>query len=417
MIGKTQRWALVLSALAVVVSACAKKPVAAPDFSGQLSLTLPSLSQVGSAVSIIIKAPTASDGLPVTLTAQASYGLQIYFAKFSGGQATVTLPASATQNSGLVTLTALAGSAQSSANLTLLPGPPVEPLTPLVGARSIIADGQHWSMTVVVPFDSFGNPIADGTPLEIQAQHPDGQLETQTIQVAHLLAWARIYSHTQAGPTLITAQANGAHGPESTLLEVPGWPTNLSLSAQPPTLPADGRQLMTLTTGVLRDKFGNILPDGTLVTFIAETAHAEQRIIPTYTLAGVATAPLQAAAEPGVVQVWASVYGVKSDPLQVAFTPGPAVGTFPVKVQVLAADRALQVTAGPVLGPLAQYVPDGTTVLFHITDASAISQWVSTTTSNGFATVEVRLAALTAGQYAIDAMAGSGKGSATFRYP
>ncbi len=410
--------------LGLVLAACGpadlfggtNEPPAA-TITGPLALDAPAQAQVGEPVQVRVGPVSAPDGTTVTFMALGSYGPRIIHAPLAAGFVTFNVESEATRRSGTMTLVATVGNARGTAELTLQPGPPVGPLTPLVGSRSIPVGGEHWSMAVVVPFDRLDNPVADGTPITFRAQHPDGSLEEKVVPTRHLLAWERIYSGTEAGTTRIAVSAAGAHGPEETLLEFATLPVSITLTAEPPTLPANGQDLMMLRTDTLRDQLGNVLPDGTLVTFVVEEPDREPRRIPAYTVAGRAEVPLQAPAQPGAATVRAVIENVTSESLVVTFTPGPAINTFPVTADVDVTTGGLLLTAGPLLGQLEQYVPDGTPVRLSVIPANGERQEYTAITAKGHATLELRLAQLTRGSYTVEATAGAGRGSTEFTIP
>lgn len=388
-----------------------------PIVSGVLPLAAPPEAQVGEAITVTVGPAPVPDGAKAVLTAIGSYGPRMYRAAFTANVARFLIPGEDTRESGAVVLIATVGMARGQAQLMLRPGSSVDPIVPLVGSRTIVADGKHWSMVVAIPFDSFGNPVAEGTPVEARIQHPDGRLEKKTTPVRHLLSWARVTSSVRAGRTPITVTADQAHGPEGLLLEVPGWPITFTLTADPPTLAADGYQLSNLRTSIIYDRFGNPMPDGTLVRFVVDMPDGSPHMIPAYTIDGAAGAPLQAARQPGIATIRATIYGIESAPLQVAFTPGPAIGVFPLAARVDSAGGAVVLEAGPLLGPLDQFIPDGTPVLFRVVDATGRLTWASAQSDGGRAKAELRLALLAPGDYDIEALAGSGRGQARLSIP
>lgn len=413
-------WSYALSMVSLLVAAlagCGQQPAGEPALAGILSISAPQTAPVGQSVAVEVGPLAGADGTAATLVAVGSYGTQAYQASFSSGIARFELSAEQTRRSGLLTLFAQAGAARGTATVTMLPGSAVEPLTPLVGARSIMADGRDTSMLVVVPFDEFGNPVADNTTVTVRVRRPDNRINEQRIRISHLLSWTRIRSGTQAGRTTISVTTQDVYGPEATLLEVAAFPVSSTVEAEPRSVPANGRELITLRTGVLADQYGNVLPDGTLVTFVADAPGGERSVVPAYTINGVAEAPLQAPTEPGILTVRAAVYDVESAPLQVAFTPGPAVGTFPLTARTDATSGAVTLEAGPILGPLQQYIPDGTPVLFTVMDDAGQQQWLQAIAESGRASVELRLVDVQPGSYTVEALAGSGRGSTSFNRP
>jgi hypothetical protein len=395
-------------------------PAAAPApaaISGTLAINAVNSARVGDAVTVTVGPATATNGLPATLTMISSYGPRMYRSTFAGGTARFLIPSADTHESGQATLIALAGAARGEAALTLEPDAPIDPITPLVGSRSITADTKHWSMSVVVPFDRFGNPVADGTPVSMRALHPGDQLELKSTKIQNMIGWERIFSRTLAGRTTVSVSSAGKYGPDATFMEVPGWPAPFALSASPGNVPADGRQFVTLRTDVIRDKYGNPMLDGTLVTFVANPAEGEPRLIPAYTIDGVAKALLQAPSEPGELTVRAEVYDAESRPLQVVFGDGPALDTFPVEARIDAAGQAIDLKAGPMLGALQQFIPDGTVVEFWLTDATGQRMRIEAVSKNGYAEAVTRLATLPLGTYTAEANVGSGHGRVKFQVP
>ena len=253
--------------------------------------------------------------------------------------------------------------------------------------------------------------------MNVRALHPGDQLEQQQIEIHNMVGWARIFSGTRAGRTTVSVTSAGKYGPDATFTEVPGWPAPFALSASPTNVPADGRQLVTLRTDVIRDQYGNAMLDGTLVTFVVDMGPGEPRLIPANTIDGVAKAQLQAPSEPGQITVRAEVDAAESHPLQVTFGDGPAINSFPVEARIDAAGQAIDLQAGPMLGALQQFIPDGTMVEFWLTDATGQRMRIEAASKSGYAQAVVRLAALPLGTYTAEASAGSGHGKVTFQVP
>lgn len=385
--------------------------------SGELPIASVKSARVGDSLTVTVGPAPATDGQLATLTMINSYGPRVYRSSFAAGTARFLIPGTDTHQSGTASLIATAGGAQGQSSLTLQPDAPIDPIVPLVGPRSITSDAGHWTMAVSVPFDRFGNPVADGTAVNMRALHPGDQLELQGTQTRNQVAWTRIYSRTRAGRTTVSMTAAGKHGPDANFMEVPGWPVPFSLSASPANLPADGRQLVTIRSDVIRDQYGNPMLDGTLVTFVVDTPQGQPRFIPAYTIDGVAKAQLQAPSEPGTLNVRAEIYDAESQPLKVSFADGPAINTFPVVAKVDSTGRAIELTAGPLLGALRQFIPDGSAVEFLLIDASGQHTRVEAISEGGYAHAVVRMAELPLGSYTAEASAGSGHGQLMFHLP
>lgn len=407
---KTIKFLTILTLLILTGCGRSEEPAPLPILDGPLTINAPDTATVGQTLELTVGPADAPNGTLVHLTLLGSYGPQILRAEFQNGQAWFQIPSTMTTRSGTVDLIARSGNAYGEHTLELLPDEPVEPLTPLVGSRSIIADGNHWAMTVVIPFDQYGNPVAEGTPVEMRALHPGNYLIQYTPKVKHLLAWQRMYSRTTAGRTIITTKIDQIYGPESILTEIPGWPVPFTITADPPTLPADGFQLITLRTSIIHDQYDNILPDGTQITFIMTGADGRIRTIPAQIVDGVAETFIQTPLVSGDYQIQATILGMKSEPLTIEFTAGPAIGRFPLDFELDNSAGAVYITAGPIIGSLEQYVPDGTPVTFEITDENGDTQSATAYTDQGYATAELRRIQFDTGRYEINATAGAGTG-------
>ncbi|MBP1464903.1 hypothetical protein EYB53_004190 [Candidatus Chloroploca sp. M-50] len=409
---------ILLFVMLVLLTGCTGRASdAEPQLAGALTVRTPAILPAGKPLTVVAERLDAPDGLEALLLAQGSYGPVLYRARFQGGRAEFHLPGEDTRVAGLVALTARAGAAEGHADLTITPGEVVAPLTALVGPRTIIADGAHWGTAAVIPFDSHGNPVAAGTPVEFYLVRPNARTETISTTVQHLVGWERVWSATVAGRTTVIVRVGQAHGHEASLTETPGWPVRFALSAPPRGLPADGRQLVALRTSPIVDRYGNQMLDGTLVTFVVEAPDSTLRLIPAYTINGVAEAYLQSPATPGRLTAYATLYGVKSLPLRLDFKPGLAVGTIAVRASVDQKTGIVTLEAGPLLGNLGQLVPEGTEVRFTLAGPEGWTQTFTAATEDGWARLELWLADLVPGSYQVEVTVGANVGETQFTAP
>ena len=410
-------WAIVACAR----GASSEAPVATLPVLG-LQIEAPTQTQAGRLATVVVHATPITATSPILLLAQGTFGLHLQQQALVNGRATFTLSPQQTQYAGTVLLTANVGLVDARAELVILPGPAVDPLLPAVGPRSLVANGQHWTMVVATPRDQFLNPVAEDTPVTLRAQHPvlpgadpTTGLEIIDIRTRHLLAWGRIYSQTRAGQMLISATSGAAHSPERAVMEVPGLAVPFALAADQLSLPADGRQLVHIQSEQIVDRFGNVLLDGSNVTVLTSMANGDRRSLPAMTVDGRIDLTLQAPSQPGEMTVTAWIAGVSSQSLQIEFTPGPAVEPIALTVEIEA--QEIVIVAGPLVGQLKQFIPDGTEVMFSLTgpDGTEINSFAPTT--YGYATLRLPRSGLVAGAYTVAARVGTGAGQRTFRLP
>lgn len=408
---------VVLSALLLTACGGHDQPDAAPPEPGALRMEADSPVRAGHPVVVDVVADNSINAT-LQVAVESSAGFALHPVELLHGRGQLVLADDVSNFTGVIALDAQLGDATATIAVEIVPGPPVDPLTPLVGPRSIVADGNHWTMLVAIPQDSQGNPVADGTPLQIHLRHPTPNtssqpIDTITTDVQHMLAWERIFSGTTAGDLLLAVTAGAAHGPERTVREVPGPPAAIAIHVDSPDLPADGRQLLTLATEPLVDQFGNQLLDGTAVQFLVADDTGAHRALPAVTVDGRAATTMQSPTRAGTLTVTALTADVVSPPVTLSFAAGPAVE--PIMVDVIYGDDVVELRAGPLVGPLGQFVPDGTEVAFTLVNHDDLTIETTAVADGGYASALVRTASLKPGVISVTVAAGTGTGDTSFR--
>ncbi|MFN8494571.1 MAG: hypothetical protein U0350_43620 [Caldilineaceae bacterium] len=387
-----------------------------------LTIHAPAQIQAGEPVTITVQVEPATAQDAILLLAQGTFGLYPQIQTPVQGIVHFQLTPLQTQFAGTVQWMARGGTVETRSTSTILPGPAADPILPLVGPRSIVADHEHWTMLLATPRDQFFNAVAEQSPVTFRVQHPllpnqnpATGLEVVQTRTQHLVAWAKIYSRTHAGRTLLTANSGDAYSPERTMFETPGLPIPFALTADRLTLPADGRQLVQISSEQIMDRFGNALSDGAEVTLLADMSGQDRRSLPAVTVDGRIYTTLQAPIQPGEMTVQAWLGGVSSTPLHLTFTPGPAV--LPIKMKVVLEPEQINITAGPLVGQLGQFIPDAAAVTFTFTTPDGQVTTYEALVDYGYATLTVRRATLLSGLYQVQASAGTGAGQTSFQLP
>ncbi len=402
----------------LLLSACTPSAETDIDPARELTVEAPKGHAAGEPMTITAELPGVPDETIGRLTLLGSYGVWLYEGEFAKEKVVFNVPSSDMEHAGFVTAVVKVDGMTTRERFEIIPGEAVEPLTPLVGPRTITANGKSWSIAAVIPFDKFANPIVDGSTATFRIFHPGNVLETFRTDTRHLVAWLRVNSKTQAGKTFITAQVGDAFGKETELLEMADWPVPFTMTNEPEVVVADGKQLTQVRTSRIVDQFGNVMPDGTLVQFIVTDEDGFKRILPSKTVDGFAHLPLQAPLRPTRFTVVATVFAIESEPLVVNFSPGPAIGAFPLDMAEGDGryDGYMTFTAGPLLGERDQYIPDGTPVLFRLVHETGKVVEEEVVSDDGYALFAERQALLLAGSYTVQAYVGTGEGRLTFEY-
>jgi hypothetical protein len=282
-----------------------------------------------------------------------------YFIKTTelNGTHTLFLPDSLTRQAGLNKIKFLAdGFFSKEKTLLIEPNKVSEPLESYIGSKSIEADGgKSWAMITAIPQDSFFNLAPTGTKVVFNYAKPDGSFYHKTSKTAFGVAFDRINSGYKIGKTKIGVNSEGISGKEKELIEIAGAPVDFRIETQIVYPTADSRQNFTLQTGILKDKFGNIVANGTLVNFYVEDVEGDQRKVSAYTFDGRAKVDLRNPNLEGKIAIQAEVGNTAmSNKLSLNFKR--FIKDLPVSCD------SSKVMIGPLVGALNQYVSDGSEV-------------------------------------------------------
>lgn len=139
---------------------------------------------------------------------------------------------------------------------------------------------------VVYVFDTFQNLILAPTQVSFQLSGAAGATQTRTVLTRNGVAWTKMNSAAKEGSGQFAAQV-GSVTAKRVIQQVPGDPCGLRISARP------SGQRVTVQTDPVRDCTGNVVPDGTIVTF-RETYNGGESTVDAPLKQGVARADLPA---------------------------------------------------------------------------------------------------------------------------
>jgi hypothetical protein len=246
----------------------------------------------------------------------------------------------------------------SEAQIFIKPLQAFEPLQTFLGSKSIIADGgEHWSMITAIPTDKFFNPVNENTLVNFSFYRPSGTTEAYDIPTKHLVSYKKIYSQQKVGKTIVSIKAANAAGKEKELLEIPGYPTSFNIENDELYFYADARQYFKLKTSIIKDKFENIVSDGTLVYINIKDPDSSNRQLTSYTIGGIARLMIQNPIKAGTMQISANIYGnVESNQINIQFQE--AIKDFKVSYN----KHTEELKIGPLIGSMSQYIADGAEV-------------------------------------------------------
>jgi hypothetical protein len=150
----------------------------------------------------------------------------------------------------------------------------------------VAVDSHDGISGVVYVFDTFQNLVLSPAQVSFQLSGAAGAAQTRTVLTHNGVAWTKMNSAAKEGSGQFAAQV-GSVTAKRVIQQVPGDPCGLRMSARP------SGQRLAVQTDPVRDCSGNIVPDGTIVTF-TETYNGGESTVDAPLKQGVARADLPA---------------------------------------------------------------------------------------------------------------------------
>ncbi|WP_299338959.1 hypothetical protein [uncultured Psychroserpens sp.] len=229
-----------------------------------------------------------------------------------------------------------------------------------IGPPSIEAGGTDYTMLVVIPTDSLDNPLPDNTTVVTKHQFLT-KISTDTVKTRHLIAYKNINSEIKSGRMLVSSESHNTNSKEFTINVLPSIPKGFTISAQRPHDYADGNQQTVFSTSVLKDSYGNVVSDGTFVSFFITTNNGN--ILKSYgkTIKGVAEARMIHPDHQSQWNVQAYVTGM-AESNTITLTYKQVFKEFNVEFS----DNNRTITVGPLQSFMKQMAPDGLEIKLYI---------------------------------------------------
>ena len=262
------------------------------------------------------------------------------------------------------------------------------------GPRSVTAGYNDYSMLTVAPTDAFDNPLDDGTKVTVKYQFQDN-IDAVEIETESFFAFYNVRSTLKSGRILVTAECNGTTSKELATIVYPNNATNFSISSASAHNYADGNQIITFTSDIIKDEYGNIVTNGTLVTFVIKTDQDAYLYTIGTTINGIAEAKTLHPDKAAEWEIQAFVTGA-AESNTTSFTFNAAIKDYPVHFSK--GNRNIDI--GPFESFMKQLIPDGLLVQLDIYDMDDV--FISskkTTTKNGVCNIFLGEYFLAEGKY------------------
>ncbi|MBU2921987.1 hypothetical protein KO504_11595 [Winogradskyella psychrotolerans] len=315
----------------------------------------------------------------ILLYGSNSYGSILLEPEVNDQELTFVLPRVISNKSGVFNWQLQTTSHPISGHITIHPKSKIEAIESYLGPPSVEAGGTDYTMLVVIPTDDLDNPLADNTSVTIKHQFLTNTYASDVI-TKNGFAYKNIYSETKKGRMLISSACLDLNSKEFDVNVMPAIPTNFKIASERIHDYADGNQITTFKTSVIKDRYDNIISDGTFVTFfITNTAGYKSKTSGT-TINGIASAKML---HPDFEDQWsikAYVEGMaNSDTIVLNYKQ--AISDF----EVAFSEDNRTLTLGPIQSFMNQRVPDGLTIKLSIYKDGMLVHQPTKDTFNGMA--------------------------------
>ncbi|WP_291869906.1 hypothetical protein [Maribacter sp.] len=262
------------------------------------------------------------------------------------------------------------------------------------GPRSITAGNNDFSMLIIAPTDIYDNTVNPGTEVIIKSQFLETISELK-VPTNNLIAWHNVRSTLKSGRILVTSHCNETKSKELTTIVFPSNATDFSISTSSAHDFADGNQILHLKSDIIKDKYNNVVSDGTLVTFMIKDQKGSSLFTIGTTLNGIVKARTLHPSEASNWKIQAFITGAaESSIIEVNFRT--AIADY--SVHFSKGNRNIDI--GPFESFMKQLVPDGVLVQLDIYDSEEkFIETKKTTTKKGSSTFFISPEYLPNGNY------------------
>lgn len=322
-----------------------------------------------------------------------SYGSTLVSAEMTWISFQFYIPKNITNKTGVVNWKLLGVKTPISGQFNINPKAEVATMETYIGPPSIEAGGTDYTMLVVIPTDSLDNPVPKNTLVNAKHQFLNSE-EKEDIFTNNLIAYRNINSKKESGRMLVSSESLGINSKEFTINVWSAIPTSFKISAKRPHNYADGNQVTTFVTSILKDKQNNVVSDGTFVTFFIKNETGNVLKTTGTTIEGVAQAKM---IHPDFKDNWnvkAYVDGM-AESNTISLDYKQVITDFDVDFK----DNNRKITIGPLQSFMQQMIPDGLQVKLQIYKNNRLIDTITKTSVNGYVAFNLKPAVFENGDY------------------
>lgn len=292
----------------------------------------------------------------------------------------------------------------------ILPKSPYKFIESYLGPRGVIVSSDEPVMTVAIPTDKYDNPISKGSTVIYKYQRPNGNKEYTKVKTDHLVTFHDALPQQKTGKTLLGISCGEANSNEKEFDEEPDWVNKISIESVDYQAVADARQFFKIKTLPLKDKYNNLIANGTEVIFYAINQEKKVNQYKTLSIDGIAEAIVQSPPTADKWEVYAICGHERSESITLNFQR--CLKDFMVVYDT----EKHEIVAGQILSYLEQYISDASPIIFEIYEDDILINKVERPSIKGFAILKLNEILLKKGHFQVRVSAYEAKGNTEFDY-
>ncbi|GAA4970507.1 hypothetical protein [Algibacter aquimarinus] len=338
---------------------------------------------------------TTPGNLSPFLYVSNSFGSTLIKPNLSSTILTYNIPLHISSRVGSINWRLLNKTHQLQGQLKIIPQNTVKTIQTYLGPPSIAAGGSDYSMLVAIPTDSYDNPLSDDTKIAVKHQFKT-RVSTDTVVVKNSIAYKNIYSTEKTGRILINSSCYGLESKEYGINIMPAPPENFTIDYNRHHVYADGNQITTLSTSILKDKYENLVSDGTYVEFFIKTSTATVLKTSGTTINGIATGRIIHPDHADKWTVQAFIDGMaESNSITIDYKS--VISDFNIKLS----NNNRNITVGPLQSFMNQMIPDGLDVTLYVYSENKLVLTKRKNSADGYVNFKLNINQFPKGTYNI----------------
>jgi len=346
--------------------------------SGQDALKLITKEKIFTVGSIVVLKFTTTSNTAYKLYCTNSYGSSIINSEIKNDMVYFKIPSSISDKKGVLYWRVLNTKKPLLGQLKIIAKEKPISMETYLGPPSIEAGGTDYTMMVVIPTDDLDNPLQQNTKVVIKHQFLTSQ-EKEIIYTKNLISYKNIFSTLKSGRMILSSESLNLNSKEYDVNIMPAIGSNFKIYSKRNHEYADGNQITTFFTSVIKDKNNNVISDGSFVEFFITNKKGNTLKTNGTTVNGVAYAKM---IHPDYEENWkikAYIIGIaESNVLEISYKK--VIDTF----KVIFSDNNRTLTIGPLKSFMNQMIPDGLQVKLSIYKKEKLLNEIFKTSKDGF---------------------------------